>query len=140
MADDWVPALIGGVLIGLSSLLAAAATGKIPGISGVLARCFTCQKGDTAWRIVFLLGLIAGAALAFNSVDSSTPFQPVGSLALYSAAGLLVGLGSRIGGGCTSGHGVCGMGLGARDSIIATFTFMAAGVITVWLVRHGISV
>lgn len=120
--------------------MAAAATGKIPGISGVLARCFTRQKGDTAWRLVFILGLIAGAALAFNTGHFSSPFQPGGSLALYSAAGLLVGLGSRIGGGCTSGHGVCGMGLGARDSIIATFTFMAAGVITVWLVRHGISV
>jgi uncharacterized membrane protein YedE/YeeE len=132
--------LLGGILIGLGSLLAAAATGKIPGISGVVAKAFQFRSGDTLWRWVFLLGLVAGAGLAFQGVESASVFRPVASTIWYAVAGLLVGFGSRLGGGCTSGHGVCGMGLGARDSIVATCTFMAVAIATVYVLRHLVGV
>lgn len=127
-------ALAGGVLIGAASLLASAATGKIPGISGVFARLFLFKPGDTAWRATFLAGLVAGAAAAFAAFHPA--YHPVASLPVTAIAGVLVGLGTRLGGGCTSGHGVCGIGLGARDSLIATVIFMAAGMAAVFVTRH----
>ena len=127
-------ALVGGVLIGLASFLAALATGKIPGVSGVFGRLFRPKPGDFLWRVVMLAGLVGGAALAFVSVESAAVFRPQESLGVMGVAGLLVGLGTRVGGGCTSGHGVCGVGLGARDSMIATLTFMATAVVTAWVI------
>lgn len=134
MKADFVHALAGGALIGLASLIAAGATGKIPGVSGIFARLFLFKPGDTFWRGLFLIGLIGGGALAVALLAPA--YQPTASLPVVAAAGLLVGFGTRLGGGCTSGHGVCGIGLGAKDSIIATITFMAAGFITVYVVRH----
>lgn len=130
-----VPALAGGVLIGFASFLASAATGKIPGISGVFSRIFGGKEGDTAWRIVFLLGLVGGAAVTFALSEAAATYRPVRTLGLVAVAGLLVGLGTRIGGGCTSGHGVCGIGLGSRDSLIATIVFIAAGGGTVFVLN-----
>lgn len=128
------PAL-GGVLIGLGSLLAMAASGKVPGISGVVARVLRPTKGDTAWRVIFLLGLIAGAGLCFVLGVGWQAFSlPAGrSLPVLAVAGLLVGFGTRMGGGCTSGHGVCGIGSAARDGIIYTVIFMVAGILTVFI-------
>jgi len=136
MKPEFINALIGGLLIGLASLIASGATGKIPGISGVCSRLFAFRQGDTLWRGLFLLGLIGGAALVFVLLKPG--YHPVKSLPLLAVAGLLVGFGTRLGGGCTSGHGVCGMGLGARDSIAATLTFMAAGFVTVYITHHVI--
>ncbi|MFT3991926.1 MAG: YeeE/YedE thiosulfate transporter family protein [Luteolibacter sp.] len=133
MRVEFLYALIGGVLIGLASLIASGATGKIPGISGVFSKLFFFKPGDTFWRALFLLGLIIGGILAF---PLNPAYHPVKSLAVVAIAGLLVGFGTRLGGGCTSGHGVCGMGLGAKDSIVATLTFMAAGFVTVYLTHH----
>ena len=126
---------IGGLLIGLGSILALAATGKVPGISGIVARLLKPLPGDTAWRAAFLAGLVAGAALTFATHPGSAQFRvPDGrSLPVFAIAGLIVGYGTRLGGGCTSGHGVCGCGSGARDSIMATITFMAAGIATVFV-------
>jgi uncharacterized membrane protein YedE/YeeE len=132
---EFIPALAGGILIGLASLIATAASGKIPGISGIFGRLLRAPKGDSAWRLIFLVGLIAGAAIAFAVSDHAAVFRPLRPLWVMIVAGLLVGLGTRIGGGCTSGHGVCGMGLGARDSIVATLTFMAAAIVTVALLK-----
>ena len=131
--SDWIHGLIGGSLIGLGSILALAASGKVPGISGVVARLLKPKTGDIAWRALFLLGLIVGAGISFACYAPAAVFEIPGgrTLPVLAIAGLIVGFGTRIGGGCTSGHGVCGIGSGARDSIIATITFMAAGIITV---------
>ena len=126
-------ALIGGVLIGLASLLATALSGKIPGISGVFGRLLVAATPDKEWRFLFLLGLIGGAGLSFLLWDSAAIFRPMRPLAVMGVAGLLVGLGTRLGGGCTSGHGVCGVGMGAKDSIAATVIFMVAGMLTVFI-------
>jgi uncharacterized protein len=124
-------ALIGGILIGLASLLATVLSGKIPGISGVFGRLLVAATPDKKWRAVFLFGLIGGAALSFALWQSAALFRPIRPLVVMATAGLLVGFGTRLGGGCTSGHGVCGVGMGAKDSITATLIFMATGIATV---------
>jgi len=129
------PSLLGGILIGVASALALGLNGKIPGISGVCGRIFRAVEGDTLWRVLFLVGLIGGAALAYWLYAPSATYTPVAPLWLVAIAGLLVGLGTRIGGGCTSGHGVCGIGRGSWRSTVATITFMVVAVVTVWIVR-----
>ena len=136
-------ALIGGILIGLASLIATVLSGKIPGISGVFGRLLVSATRDQpsqgyglagkAWRVVFLIGLIGGAALSFSLWDSAALFRSMRSLWMMAVAGLLVGFGTRLGGGCTSGHGVCGVGMGAKDSIAATLIFVAVGMVTVFI-------
>ena len=128
--------LAGGVLIGLGSVLALLATGRIPGVSGVFSRALQGQAGDGAWRWLFLGGLPLGAALTFALVDSAQAYSGLLAWPGLVVAGLLVGLGTRVGGGCTSGHGICGLGLGARSSLVATLTFMIAGAVTVWVLNH----
>jgi uncharacterized membrane protein YedE/YeeE len=123
--------LIGGILIGLASLLATGLSGKIPGISGVFGRLLVPATPDKAWRVVFLLGLISGAALSFALWQSAALYRPMRPLVVMAIAGLLVGFGTRLGGGCTSGHGVCGVGMGAKGSIAATLIFMAVAMVTV---------
>ena len=141
-------ALIGGILIGLASLLATALSGKIPGISGVFGRLLVPATPDPPsqgygatgkeWRVLFLLGLIGGAALSFLLWDSAAIFRPLRPLAVMAAAGLIVGFGTRLGGGCTSGHGVCGVGTGARDSIAATFIFVVVAMVTVLIYNRAV--
>lgn len=131
MESSWLHGLIGGTLIGAASLLAASVSGKIPGISGIFEKAIL-PRGDAAWRWLFVAGLILGAALAFRFFPPAAVFQPVSPLWIHVVAGLFVGFGTRLGGGCTSGHGICGIGLGARDSMIATLIFMATAMLTVW--------
>ena len=136
-------ALIGGILIGFASLLATVLSGKIPGISGVFGRLLVARTPDPpsqhygatgkTWRAVFLFGLIGGAALSFAHWQSAALFRPMRPLVVMAIAGLLVGFGTRLGGGCTSGHGVCGVGMGAKDSIAATLIFMATAMLTVFI-------
>lgn len=128
--------LLGGVLIGAGSLLAAVASGKIPGISGLCSKVFRPRAGDTAWRVAFLLGLIAGAGAMFGLRGAEATFTPVIGLAGTVGAGLLVGFGTRLGGGCTSGHGVCGIGLWSRSAMVATLVFMAAGMLVVFILNR----
>ncbi len=137
MEASYVNGLIGGALIGAGSLMAMIATGKIPGISGVFARLLRPSTNETGWRFVFLAGLIAGSAILFRVFEPAAVFrEPEGrSLIVYAIAGLIVGFGTRLSGGCTSGHGICGVGMGARDSMIATVVFMIAGMVTVFLFR-----
>jgi uncharacterized membrane protein YedE/YeeE len=137
MDPPYTNGLIGGVLIGAGTLLTMVATGKVPGISGVFGRLLRPSSNETGWRFVFLAGLIAGAAVLFRTYEPASVFRvPDGrSLFVYVIAGLIVGFGTRLGGGCTSGHGICGMGMGARDSIVATMVFMVAGMATVYLFR-----
>jgi uncharacterized membrane protein YedE/YeeE len=131
-----LPALVGGVLIGLGAVLVLLMNGKIAGISGMLARPFLGVEGDTAWRLVFLVGLVVGGALTFALIPSSAEFQLDAGWSTVLVAGFLVGLGTRVGGGCTSGHGVCGLSSGSVRSLVATLAFMAAGFVTVYVVRH----
>ena len=136
-------ALIGGILIGLASLVATVLSGKIPGISGVFGRLLASVthkphsqhygETDKIWRAVFLFGLIGGATLSFALWQSAALFRPMRPLVVMAIAGLLVGFGTRIGGGCTSGHGVCGVGMGAKDSIAATLIFIATAIVTVFI-------
>jgi len=126
-------ALIGGILIGLASLIATVFSGKIPGISGVFGRLLVSATPDKVWRLVFLIGLIGGAAWSFSLWDSAALFRPMRPLWVMAMAGLLVGFGTRLGGGCTSGHGVCGVGMGAKDSIAATLIFVTVAMVTVFI-------
>jgi len=128
-----VNAIIGGILIGSASLFATALSGKIPGISGVFGRLLVAATPDKAWRAMFLLALIAGAALVFALSPAAALFRPMRPLGIMAVAGLLVGFGTRLGRGCTSGHGVCGVGTGARDSIAATMIFIVAAMTTVFI-------
>ncbi|MFY9924347.1 MAG: YeeE/YedE thiosulfate transporter family protein [Opitutaceae bacterium] len=133
---NFVHAFLGGTLIGLASLIGLLASGTIPGISGLFSRLLRLQGGAGGWRLLFFAGLIGGAALLFATVDSAAIYRPVRSIAWIGAAGVLVGFGTRLGGGCTSGHGICGIGLGSVRSIVATVVFMGAGVVTVWVFHN----
>lgn len=126
-------ALIGGILIGIASLTAAVLTGKVPGISGVFGRLLVPATPDKLWRVVFLAGLIGGAALCFTLWESAALYRPTRPLVVMALAGLLVGFGTRIGKGCTSGHGVCGVATGAKDSIAATMIFVGVAMVTVFI-------
>ena len=131
--ESIITPLIGGVLIGLGSLLAMVGSGKIPGISGIVGRLIRPNPGDVMWRGVFLLGLVVGAAILFQVAPQFREFLLPGNRGTWVIvlAGLLVGFGTRLGGGCTSGHGVCGIGAGARDAIIYTLMFIFTGAVTV---------
>jgi uncharacterized protein len=126
-------ALLGGCLIGFASLIATALSGKVPGISGVFGRLLVPATQDKTWRLLFLIGLIGGAALSFSLWDSAALFRPMRALWVTAIAGLLVGFGTRLGRGCTSGHGVCGVGTAQKDSIAATFIFVAVAIVTVFI-------
>jgi uncharacterized membrane protein YedE/YeeE len=131
-------ALAGGALIGLAAVLLMVLNGRIAGVSGILAGLFRGLEGDKAWRLWFILGLIAPPLIAFVALGRRLPEVVMpGSWLLILAAGLLVGFGARLGGGCTSGHGICGIARLSTRSIVATAVFMAAAVATVWVVRHG---
>ena len=128
--------LVGGLMIGLASAGLLLANGKIAGISGILGRSFVSDEGDRGWRFAFLVGLPIGAWLATRATADAHGFAITGSPALLVAAGLLVGIGTQLGNGCTSGHGVCGVSRGSQRSIVATMTFMMAAAATVFVVRH----
>jgi uncharacterized membrane protein YedE/YeeE len=128
--------LVGGALIGLASAGLLLADGKIAGISGILGRSFFAETGDLHWRLAFLVGLPLGAWLASRVAGDALGFSITDDTLLLVAGGFLVGLGTQIGSGCTSGHGVCGMSRGSTRSIVATLTFMATGALTVFVTRH----
>ncbi len=135
---DWVSGLAGGVLIGLAATLLLAGSGRIAGISGILGEILSRPRAAGYWRWLFVIGLLLGAF--GQQFFSATPVEPrMGyPILLLLFGGLLVGLGTRMGGGCTSGHGVCGMARLAPRSMVATVTFVATAIATVWLVRHGL--
>jgi len=131
-----VAGLIGGALIGLGSAGLLLAEGKIAGISGILGRSFFPASGDLGWRLAFLVGLPIGAWLATRATADALGFSITDNVGLLVAGGFLVGLGTQLGNGCTSGHGVCGMARGSKRSILATLTFMVTGAATVFVIRH----
>ena len=135
-----ISGLLGGILIGLASAGLLLADGKIAGISGILGRSFFPVSGDLGWRLAFLAGLPIGAWLTARVSPGTSEFAITGNSLLLVAGGLLVGFGTQLGSGCTSGHGVCGLARGSRRSLAATVTFMAAAAVTVMLARHVLGV
>ncbi|SDK25861.1 YeeE/YedE family protein [Microbulbifer yueqingensis] len=140
MTIDWnaftpLTALAGGALIGLASALLLVLNGRIAGISGILGGILAHKPGETAWRLAFALGLLAvpGLWLLFSQLP---PIEIKAGYPVLIAAGLLVGIGTRYGSGCTSGHGVCGLSRLSPRSLAATLSFMGAGFATVFVVRH----
>ncbi len=137
---DLLLPVIGGLVIGASAAALLATDGRIAGVSGILGGILAPRRGDVAWRVCFVAGLVAGGigvrtlfADPFRGIDAT-------SYPAVVLAGLLVGFGASLGSGCTSGHGVCGIGRLSPRSIAATVTFMLAGALTVFVVRHGLRV
>jgi uncharacterized protein len=131
-----VSAAIGGALVGLASALLMLLGGRIAGISGILGATLGLGTGERTWRLAFIAGLIlAPVTAALVRYPIPTPLMP-DNWGLIVVAGLLVGFGARLGGGCTSGHGVCGIARLSKRSIIATATFMGAAIVVVALMRH----
>ena len=140
MQIDWLhftpwASLAGGILIGLATALLLLANGRVAGISGILGGLLRPTRGDIAWRVTFILGLFV-APLVWLSMRAMPPAQIDHSPALLAVGGLLVGIGTRFGNGCTSGHGVCGIARLSPRSLLATACFLAAGFVTVFIVRH----
>lgn len=128
-------AILGGVLIGLAGALLLAANGRIAGISGILSGVLGRASGGRAWRVAFLAGLLFGGFALSAFAPAALDGVSIRSPGVTLVAGLLVGVGTQLGGGCTSGHGVCGIGRGSPRSIVATITFIATGMVVVTVVR-----
>jgi len=140
MSIDWSvftpwSSLAGGVLIGIATAMFILLNGRIAGISGVLGGLLKPVKGDVAWRLAFVLGLVS-APLAYLLFDNVPSLQIDAGYAALVVAGLLVGVGTRYGSGCTSGHGVSGLSRLSPRSLAATAAFMGAGFLTVYVARH----
>jgi uncharacterized membrane protein YedE/YeeE len=128
--------LTGGVLIGIAAVLLLALNGRIAGVSGIFAGLFTTGGwSDHLWRAAFVFGLIAGAGI-YSLYHGGFSLELQGSAPTLMVAGILVGFGTRLGSGCTSGHGVCGLAQRSPRSLVATMTFMAVAALTVYVTRH----
>jgi uncharacterized membrane protein YedE/YeeE len=144
MTIDWLAftpwsAIIGGVLIGVAASLLALFNGRIAGISGIISQLLhfkSAPKEHLPWRILFLLGLISSGWI-YQLFFQLPVISPSNSIATLMIAGLLVGVGTRLGSGCTSGHGVCGLGRLSTRSLIATISFMTAGFVACYLFLHS---
>jgi hypothetical protein len=136
--EGFTPVLstIGGILIGLAAIGLLFANGRIAGISGITAGVLRPQKNNTLWRVLFIAGMLVGALLIRWFHPDAMAIRIDVSNAAVLLGGFLVGIGTRIGNGCTSGHGVCGVGRLAPRSIVASIVFFALAVLTTWLIRH----
>ena len=132
----FVLALIGGGLVGLAAVMLMGLKGRIAGVSGILSGAFTDSSGERLWRVLFVLGIALGGAIPALISNSFIPPKPDTSTLLIIIGGLAVGIGTGLGSGCTSGHGICGISRLSLRSIVATCTFMAAGFICVFLLKH----
>ena len=146
MTIDWIhftpwQSLAGGQLIGLAAAWLLLVNGRIAGISGIVGRLLQPQAGETAWRLAFLIGLLLAPVLIMLVAPSLAPapsFSVVtrAGWGMLILAGLLVGFGTRLGNGCTSGHGICGLARLSPRSLAAVLTFMISGAATVFITRH----
>lgn len=128
--------LLGGLVIGLSTVVLLLTSGRIAGISGIVAGIFQPDVSERRWRGMFLIGMILGG-LAMYLISPQFFGEPLDrSTAVMITAGLLVGFGTRLGSGCTSGHGICGLSRLSLRSLVAVLSFMAAGIVTVYLTHH----
>jgi len=144
--DHFTPfsAAVGGAIIGLATTLLWVANGRTAGISTIAGSVYPFHRHDVLWRVLFLIGLPLGAYLGaevgpsvLSEISANPPMVDLSAVGLV-AAGLLVGIGTRIGRGCTSGHGICGLARMSPRSLVAVGTFMATAVITVFVMRHVI--
>ncbi len=138
LQTEWVHALEGGALIGVSASLMLGFNGRVTGISGIVGGLVAPTAGDVAWRALFTAGLVLGGVIAYALWPSAFTTSTA-SLGTVLLAGLLVGFGTRVGNGCTSGHGVCGISRMSPRSLAATVTFIAAGALTVLAAKGGAS-
>jgi uncharacterized membrane protein YedE/YeeE len=136
LAPFW-PSLAGGALIGLSAALLLLTDGRVAGISGIAGGLLGRVNTDTGWRMAFLIGLLCGPIVFLKATGHAPALRIPASPAVLSLAGLLVGFGTRLGSGCTSGHGVSGLARFSPRSMAAVATFMATAMITVFVVRHS---
>ena len=140
MLIDWThftpwTSLAGGLLLGLAAALFILFSGRVLGISGIVGGLLRPRKGDAGWRLAFVLGMLVAPSLYALFAGPLQPRIDAG-WGMVVVAGLLVGVGTRYGSGCTSGHGVCGLSRLSPRSLVATLTFMGAGFVTVFLIRH----
>ena len=131
-----LPALLGGILIGLSAVLLLLTNGRIAGISGIVGGLLKSTAGSIGWRLAFILGLLAAPMLYAAMTAGVPPIALTSSTGLLIAGGLLVGFGTRLGSGCTSGHGVIGLARLSPRSFVATGVFLIAAMATVFITRH----
>lgn len=131
-------AALGGILIGLAATLLMWGLGRIAGISGIVRTVLRNEPGERAWRWAFLAGMVASAYLVFHFTGARFEIREGFPLLKLVLGGLLVGYGTALGSGCTSGHGVCGIARFSARSLVATAVFMALGVVTAIVVRHGL--
>jgi uncharacterized membrane protein YedE/YeeE len=129
-------ALAGGALIGLAGALLLLAHGRIAGITGIFAGMLAPRPGDVSWRALFIAGLVAAGAVASFVAPEAARMTLDCSVVVLAVAGILVGFGARLGGGCTSGHGVCGIGRFSWRSMVATLTFILTGALTAFVAIH----
>jgi len=135
-----VASLLGGALIGLSASALLVLNGRVAGISGIVGGIVQPRRGEVAWRVAFFSGLLLGGVIVARLVPGSiAPRQGTAPMALIALAGLLVGFGTQLSGGCTSGHGVCGVSRLSTRSIVAVVTFMTTGALAVFFVQHVLS-
>jgi uncharacterized membrane protein YedE/YeeE len=140
MSVDWTAftpwtSVIGGMVIGLAAALLLLVNGRVAGISGIVGGMLRPRAGEFGWRLAFMAGMLM-APLFYATAGQRPPITIDAGYAVLIVAGLLVGIGTRYAGGCTSGHGVCGLSRLSPRSLVATLSFMAAGFATVYVVRH----
>ncbi len=133
---DAISALAGGMLIGLAATLLLWLNGRVAGVSGILGGLLSGTRGDRGWRAAFLVGLVAASAPYLARAPAAPDLRSDFSRLGLVVAGLLVGFGARMGNGCTSGHGVCGLGRLSRRSFAAVLTFLLTAITTTFVVRH----
>ncbi len=138
--DTFLPALLGGALIGLAATLLLWLNGRLAGISGMLWRLSFTKSADSLWRVLFLVGVVGGAALYYAVFGGTPEPRETFPVWLLVVGGFLVGYGTSLGNGCTSGHGVCGLGRLSLRSLVAVLVFLSAAIVTTFVVRHLLGV
>ncbi len=133
-----VSGLVGGLLIGVAATLLLLLNGRISGISGIVGGLLVPKSSDAGWRVVFVAGLLLGAFGYMLATGGAIPVKMQASMPVLVVAGLLVGFGTRLGSGCTSGHGLCGIARLSKRSIVASAVFFGVAMLTVFVVRHAI--
>jgi len=134
--DMWLYPLVGGFLIGLAASLLLLLQGRIFGVTGIISGALFSGPVDRKWRLAVILGLMSGSALVYLVNPNMFNYSFNSSYLMMAVAGLLVGFGSQLGSGCTSGHGICGLPRLSMRSIVAVGTFMFTGIVTVYIVKH----
>jgi len=138
--EDFTPinGLVGGLLLGSATALLLWLNGRLAGISGIVGGLLSPKSGDAGWRVAFVAGILLGAFVCTLVAGGGDLVQVETSLPVLVVAGLLVGFGTRLGSGCTSGHGLCGLSRLSRRSVAATLVFFGVAMLTVFLVRHAL--